>query len=173
MNVGIVVKSLSCGWLQSHGLQHARLPCPSLFPRVCSKSCPLSQTPNIHLILCLPLLLLLSIFTSIRVFFNEYRSKIIYRKYVGIEVKYTSWYGLVAKSRLTLVTPWTVAHQAPLSMGVSRQEYWSGLPFLSPTLRYRNKIKIIRNDNTKTIMTIIRVTVFCNYQVPKWYKMFS
>ena len=26
------------------------------------------------------------------------------------------------------VTPWTVAHHAPLSMGVSRQEYWSGLP---------------------------------------------
>ena len=30
------------------------------------------------------------------------------------------------------VTPWAVAHQAPLSMGFSRQEYWSGLPFLSP-----------------------------------------
>ena len=30
------------------------------------------------------------------------------------------------------VTPWTVAHQAPLSMGFSRQEYWSGLPFPSP-----------------------------------------
>ena len=29
-------------------------------------------------------------------------------------------------------TPWTVAHQAPLSMGFSRREYWSGLPFLSP-----------------------------------------
>ena len=29
-------------------------------------------------------------------------------------------------------TPWTVAHQAPLSMGCSRQEYWSGLPFPSP-----------------------------------------
>ena len=29
------------------------------------------------------------------------------------------------------VTPWTVAHQAPLSMGFSRQEYWSGLPFPS------------------------------------------
>ena len=28
-------------------------------------------------------------------------------------------------------TPWTVAHQASLSMGFSRQEYWSGLPFLS------------------------------------------
>ena len=30
------------------------------------------------------------------------------------------------------VTPWTVAHQAPLSMGFSRQEYWSGLPCPSP-----------------------------------------
>ena len=30
------------------------------------------------------------------------------------------------------VTPWTVAHQAPLSMGFSRQEYWRGLPFSSP-----------------------------------------
>ena len=29
-------------------------------------------------------------------------------------------------------TPWTVAHQAPLSMRFSRQEYWSGLPFPSP-----------------------------------------
>ena len=29
-------------------------------------------------------------------------------------------------------TPWTVAHQALLSMGFSRQEYWSGLPFPSP-----------------------------------------
>ena len=30
------------------------------------------------------------------------------------------------------VTPWTVAYQAPLSMGFSRQEYWSGLSFPSP-----------------------------------------
>ena len=29
-------------------------------------------------------------------------------------------------------TPWTVAYQAPLSMGFSRQEHWSGLPFPSP-----------------------------------------
>ena len=31
-----------------------------------------------------------------------------------------------------IVTPWTVAYEAPLSMEFSRQEYWSGLPFLSP-----------------------------------------
>ena len=31
-----------------------------------------------------------------------------------------------------LATPWTAAHQAPPSRGFSRQEYWSGLPFLDP-----------------------------------------
>ena len=40
--------------------------------------------------------------------------------------------GLVAKSCPILATPWTVAHQAPLSMGFSRQEYWSGLLFHTP-----------------------------------------
>ena len=36
-------------------------------------------------------------------------------------------------SRVRLcVTPWTVARQAPLSMGFSRQEYWSGLPCPPP-----------------------------------------
>ena len=39
---------------------------------------------------------------------------------------------LVAKLCLTLATPWTVAIQAPLSKGFSRQEYWSGSPFPSP-----------------------------------------
>ena len=39
--------------------------------------------------------------------------------------------GLVAQSCPTLATSWTVAHQAPLSMRFSRQEYWSGLPFPS------------------------------------------
>ena len=40
--------------------------------------------------------------------------------------------GLVAKLCPTLAIPWIVACQAPLSMGFSRQEYWSGLPFPSP-----------------------------------------
>ena len=40
--------------------------------------------------------------------------------------------GLVAKSCPNLVTLWTVACQAPLSMGFSRQEYWNGLLFPSP-----------------------------------------
>ena len=40
--------------------------------------------------------------------------------------------GLVAKLCPTLATPWTVAHEAPLPMGFSRQEYWSGFPCPPP-----------------------------------------
>ena len=40
--------------------------------------------------------------------------------------------GLFAKSSPSLVTLLTVAHQAPQSMGFSRQEHWSQLPFSSP-----------------------------------------
>ena len=43
---------------------------------------------------------------------------------------------LLLLSRLSHVrlcaTPWTTAHQAPPSLGFSRQEHWSGLPFPSP-----------------------------------------
>ena len=45
--------------------------------------------------------------------------------YTSVKVKSLSRAQLFA-------TPWTVAHQAPLSMGFSRQEYWSGLSFPSP-----------------------------------------
>ena len=45
---------------------------------------------------------------------------------------YCSYGGLVAKSFPTLATPWTVACQASLSVGFSRQEYWTGFPFFSP-----------------------------------------
>ena len=45
----------------------------------------------------------------------------------------TEYEWLKSLSRVRLfVTPWTVAHQAPLSMEFSRQEYWSELPFPSP-----------------------------------------
>ena len=39
---------------------------------------------------------------------------------------------LVTRHIQLFVAPWTVAHQAPRSMELSRQEYWSGLPFPSP-----------------------------------------
>ena len=57
--------------LQPHALQHARLPCPSPTPGACSNSSIETGMPLNYLILCHPLLLLPSIFSSIRVFSNE------------------------------------------------------------------------------------------------------
>ena len=62
----------SCLTLWPHEQQHARPPCPSPAPGVHPNPCPSSEWchPN-HLILCRPLLLLSSIFPSIRIFSNE------------------------------------------------------------------------------------------------------
>ena len=47
---------------------------------------------------------------------------------------------LLSRVRL-FVTPWTVAYQAPPSMGFSRQEYWSVLPFSSPAGKEKELLK--------------------------------
>ena len=52
----------------------------------------------------------------------------------------------VAQSCPTLATPCTVAYQGPLSMGFSRQEYWSGVPL--PSLPFRYKLNQIPFDYT-------------------------
>ena len=76
----------SCPTLHAHGLQHARLPCPSLSPGVYLNSCPLGPStesvhcPSKYLILCLSLLLP-SVFPSIRVFSNESALCIRWPKY--------------------------------------------------------------------------------------------
>ena len=64
-------RSVMSDSLWPYGLQHTRPPCPSPTPGVYPISCPLSQWGHNHLILCRPLLLLPSIFPSIRVFSNE------------------------------------------------------------------------------------------------------
>jgi len=53
------------------------------------------------------------------------------------------WKGKVKSlSRVQLLaTPWSAAHQAPPSMGFSRQEYWSGVPLPSPE-KWNRKTKI-------------------------------
>ena len=78
--------SQSCPTLcDPHGLQHVSLPCLSLSLRICSNSCPLSRWHHltICLILCHPLLLLPSVFPSIRIFSNELALHIRWPKYWG------------------------------------------------------------------------------------------
>src|SRR5574337_779989 len=67
--------------LRPHELQHARPPCPSPTPGVHSDTSIESVMPSSHLILCHPLLLLLSIFPNIRVFSNESALRMRWPKY--------------------------------------------------------------------------------------------
>ena len=53
----------------------------------------------------------------------------------------------LSRARL-LATPWTAAHQAPLSMGFSRQEYWSGVPLPSP-IQYLALVQLAKSLEDK------------------------
>ena len=54
-------------------------------------------------------------------------------KYIeATEIHTQTQISVYAQSCLILSTPWTIVHQAPLSVEFSRQEYWSGLPFPLP-----------------------------------------
>ena len=90
--------------LQPHGLQQARLPCSSPSPGVCSYSCPESVMLSNHLILCRPLLLLPTIFPSIksalRIRWPKYWSFSFSispsNEYLGLISFRTDWFDLLA-----------------------------------------------------------------------------
>ena len=65
---------------------------------------------------------------------------------------------LLSRVRL-LVTPWTAAHQAPPSMGFSRQEYWSGVPLPSPMTNLDSILKS-RDITFLTKVCIVKAMVF-------------
>ena len=52
----------------------------------------------------------------------------------------------------SFATPWTVAHQASLSMGCPRQEYWSGLPFPCPGDLLESEIEIKSLNSGRQIL---------------------
>ena len=89
--------------LQPHGLQHTRPPCLSPIPRIHQNPCPLSRwtMPSNHLLLCHPLLLLPSIFPSIRVFSNESILCIRWPKYWSFSFSPSSEYSGLSPLGLT------------------------------------------------------------------------
>ena len=90
----LIVQTLSCIWHGPRGLQHTRLPCPSLSPGVCSNSCPLNRW--YHLILCHPDLLLPTVFLSICVFSNELALFLRWPKYWSFSISPSNEYsGLI------------------------------------------------------------------------------
>ena len=65
-------------------------------------------------------------------------------KLVKVKVKSLSHVWLFA-------TPWTAAFQAPLAMGFSKQEYWSGVPFPSPEEKLGNLQKFIKHKQLEFV----------------------
>ena len=127
--------------LWPHGLQHTRLLCLPVSPGVCSNSCPLTQWCYNPLP---PLLLLPSVFPSIRVFSNELALHFMLQKYWSFSASISpfneysrliyfriDWLDLLAVQSLSRVrlfaTPWTAARQASLSFTVC----WSLLTLMS------------------------------------------
>ena len=64
-----------------------------------------------------------------------------------------------------LATPWTAAYQAPPSMGLSRQEYWSGVPWLSPDICYTT-MKKMKTCLSFKFLKRIQYDTCCNMDKP-------
>ena len=131
--------------LRPCGLQHARLPSPSLSPGVCSNSCPTIQPSN-HLILCCPLLLPPSIFPSVRVFSNESALRIRWPKYWNFRFHVSSsnensglisfridWFDLAVQGTLKSFFQHCSSKASLLWLSVFFKGGWSGL-LQSPAL---------------------------------------
>ena len=95
----------------------------------------------------------------------------IFRGAGGREVTQTSVYSPLPLIKVKLLsrvqlfaTPWTVAYQASPSMGFSRQEYWSGLPFPSPL----PLIKPLINSTTLDKLFYLSESQISNFNWLKW-----
>jgi len=65
------------------------------------------------------------------------------------------------------MTPWTRAHQAPLSMEFSRQEYWSGLPLPSPINNLTLYLKQLEEEQTKLEVSIRKEIIKIRAEIHK------
>ena len=134
--------------LRPNGLQHTRLSCPSASPGVCSNLCPLSWG-------CHPTMSSSNFATAAAAAKSLQSCPTLCDPIDGspqgstipgiLQARTLEWVAIsfsnawkwkVKVKLLSRVqpggTPWTAAYQAPLSMGFSRQVYWSGLPLPSP-----------------------------------------
>ena len=125
----IVVQSLSRVSLRPHGLQHTRLPCLLLFPRVCSNLCPLSQWCHSTISSsAAPFSSCPSVFASVRVFSNESAVCIRWPEYCSFSVskkskQQTALPGPLCELQVSLVIMRGMGHSpgGPTGVGVTKR----------------------------------------------------
>ena len=122
--------------LRSHGLQHARPPCPSPTPGVYSNSCSLSWWCHPTISFCHPLLLSPSIFSSIRVFSNESAPHIRWPKYWSFSfiISPSSEYSGLISSRINWLD--LLAVQGTLKSLLQKHIYFFLYLFFLPWLAF-------------------------------------
>ena len=69
-------------------------------------------------------------------------------------IKYLNFVCISRSVMCDSATQWTVAHQAPLSKGFSRQEYWSKLPFSSPKLILELRDSLVKTGNLYNLVIV-------------------
>ena len=145
-------RSVMSNSLRPHGLQHTRLPCSSIYAPAAAaakslQSCPTPCDPIDGGPLGSPVPGILQARTL---------------EWVAISFS-NAWKGKVKVKSLShvrlFVTPWSAAYQAPLSMGFSRQEYWSGVPLPSPIYAPRHLQKI--NSDLLWLLFLCLSLKFC------------
>ena len=71
------------------------------------------------------------------------------------------------------MTPWTVAHQAPLSVGFPRQDYWSGLPFPPPGIKPESPVSPALQADSLPAEPLEKPHLFVNLLFPPSLSSFS
>ena len=94
----------------------------------------------------------LATFRSTVLLFSSFANKESVCGYLWVESESKSVsYSVMSDS----VTPWTVGHQAPLSVEFSRQEYWGGLPFPSPYISNNMPKKKYKTKFQQSVPSVI------------------
>ena len=127
--------------LRPHGLQHTRLPCLSLNPRVYSNSCSLSWW--YHLILCHLLLLLPSISLSIRIFSNGSVLCIRWPKYWSFSISPSNEYSGLISFRMDWLA--LLAVQGTLNQESSPTPQFKSINSLAPSFLCSSTLKSIHD----------------------------
>jgi len=176
--VKLFSRSLVSDSLPPRGLQHTRFPCPTPTPGVYSNSCPLSRWCHPTIIPCRSLLLLPSVFPSIRIFSNESALRIRWLKYWSFSFNISpssaysglisfrmDWLDLLAvqgtlkssPTQFKSINPWVLSFLYSPSL-TSIHDYWKTTALTRGTFSYLASICCSMSSSNCCFLTCIQIS---------------